>query len=282
MAVNFFQRSWAPVVRNFVSCRSYSSAALVDVKVDETKGFAVVSMNKPPVNSLSLEMIQSLSQTVAELEKNKCKGLILTSASPTIFSAGLDIKEMYQPQEERLRNFWTSLQGLWLQLYGSKMATVALINGHSPAGGCLLAMSCDYRVMVGGKFKIGLNETKLGIVAPPWFRDTMINTVGVRQTELALQLGTLFSSEEALKIGMVDEVASDLASATDSAESKLKEFLQIPATARYLSKMSVREPTLKALVASRQDDTDKFVSFAQSAPVQKGLGMYLASLSKKN
>ena len=46
--------------------------------------------------------------------------------------------------------------------------------------------------------------------------------------------------------------------------------------------MSVREPTLKALVASRQDDTDKFVSFAQSAPVQKGLGMYLASLSKKN
>ena len=100
-------------------------------------------------------------------------------------------------------------------------------------------MSCDYRVMVGGKFKIGLNETKLGIVAPPWFRDTMINTVGVRQTELALQLGTLFSSEEALKIGMVDEVASDLASATDSAESKLKEFLQIPGKSHFQDKLQV-------------------------------------------
>ena len=82
--------------------------------------------------------------------------------------------------------------------------------------------------MVGGKYRIGLNETQLGIVAPFWFRDNMINTVGVRQTEMALQLGTLFSSEEALKIGLIDEVAPDLASATAQAESKLKEFLKIP------------------------------------------------------
>lgn len=282
MAINFVQRSCLPIVRNFALCRSYSSASLVNVKVDETKGVAVVSLDKPPVNSLSLEMIQSITQTLTELEKNKCRGLILTSASPKIFSAGLDIKEMYKPNEERLRNFWSSLQGLWIQLYGSKMATVALINGHSPAGGCLLAMSCDYRVMVGGNFRIGLNETKLGIVAPSWFRDTMINTVGVRQTEMALQLGTLFSPEEALKIGMVDEVAHDLESATALAESKLKEFLKIPGTARYLSKMSVREPALKQLITNREADINNFVTFAQSAPVQKGLGLYLQSLSKKD
>lgn len=49
-------------------------------------------------------------------------------ACPGIFSAGLDIREMYQPTEERLKEFWSSLQTLWLQLYGSKMASVALIN----------------------------------------------------------------------------------------------------------------------------------------------------------
>jgi len=43
-----------------------------------------------------------------------------------------------------------------------------IMKGHSPAGGCLFAMSCDYRVMVGPKYTIGLNETKLGIVAPKW------------------------------------------------------------------------------------------------------------------
>ena len=52
----------------------------------------------------------------------------VTQALPGIFSAGLDIKEMYKSPEERLRKFWSSLQTLWLQLYGSKMASVALIN----------------------------------------------------------------------------------------------------------------------------------------------------------
>lgn len=281
MAFNSVHRSLLATVRNYAFQRSYSSAALIDVKVDENKGFAVLSMNKPPVNSLSLEMIQSLSQTLSQLEKDKCRGVILTSALPKIFSAGLDIREMYKPEEERLRNFWFSLQGLWLQLYGSKMATVASINGHSPAGGCLLAISCDYRVMVGGKFRIGLNETQLGIVAPYWFRDSMINTVGVRQTEMALQLGTLFSSEEALKIGLIDVEAPDQATANALAESKMKEFLKIPGTARYLSKLTVREEALKKLASNREADVNNFVSFAMSAPVQKGLGLYLESLSKK-
>ena len=60
--------------------------------------------------------------------------------------------------------------------------------------------------MQGPKFTIGLNETLLGIVAPFWFKDTMLNTVGQRQTELALQLGTLFTAEQALSIGLVDKV----------------------------------------------------------------------------
>ena len=76
-----------------------------------------------------------------------------------------------------------------------------LFSIFSPAGGCLLAMTCDYRAMLGPKFTIGLNETQLGIVAPYWFKDTMVNTIGTRQTELALMMGTLFTSEQAFYRG---------------------------------------------------------------------------------
>merc|ERR1711976_89868 len=93
-----------------------------------------------------------------------------------------------------------------MNLYGSRLATIAAINGHSPAGGCLMAISCDHRVMAEGKFTIGLNETLLGIVAPFWFQDTMVNTVGHRETERALQLGLLYSAEEAKKVGLVDQL----------------------------------------------------------------------------
>jgi enoyl-CoA hydratase/carnithine racemase len=54
-----------------------------------------------------------------------------------------------------------------MRLYVSRLATVAAVNGASPAGGCMLAMSCDGRVMTEGS-RIGLNETLLGIVAPSW------------------------------------------------------------------------------------------------------------------
>jgi len=277
----FARSSFFSPSRNVFSVRHQSqAAALVDVKSNDA-GYAVVSMQKAPVNSLSLELIQSISNTLTELEKDKCKGFILTSNLSSTFSAGLDIREMYKPDPDRLKNFWQSLQDLWLKLYGSKMAAIALINGHAPAGGCLLSMCCDYRIMVDGKSKIGLNETRLGIVAPFWFKDTMENCIGTRQTELALQLGTLFSVSEAHKIGLIDEVAPDLPAGIKAAENQLQQFLKIPATARFMSKMVVRGETLKRLEKIRDADVKQFVMFATSPQVQTGLGKYLESLSKK-
>lgn len=78
-----------------------------------------------------------------------------------------------------------------------------VFKGHAPAGGCLLAMSCEYRVMVNGKFTIGLNETALGIVAPTWFMDTMCHTIPIRQAEYALTTARMFSVDEALKVRSV-------------------------------------------------------------------------------
>lgn len=60
-------------------------------------------------------------------------------------------------------------------------------------------MSCEYRVMC-SNYTIGLNETKLGIVAPTWFQATMRNVISTREAELALTLGKMFTTEEALKV----------------------------------------------------------------------------------
>jgi len=109
----------------------------------------------------------------------------------------------------------------------------------------------------------------------------MLNVIGQRQTELALMLGTLFSPDEALQIGLVDKVVPDLASATEVAQAQLQAFLKIPAMARYMSKMVVREATVKRLASCLEKDTETFVQFALSAPVQKGLGKYLESLAKR-
>ncbi|CAH1273111.1 ECI1 [Branchiostoma lanceolatum] len=206
--------------------------------------------------------------------------MVLASAAPGIFSAGLDILEMYQSTPERCVAFWRALQDAWLNLYGSRLITMAAIEGHSPAGGCLLAMSCDYRVMAEGKFQIGLNETKLGIVAPFWFTDVMLNTIGHRETEKALQLGALYSAQQALSIGLVDKVVP-LAEVMPTVEGELKNWLQIPAAARVITKTSMRKAVLDRLRSQKEKDAQFFADFINRDSVQKSLGMYIASLQKK-
>jgi Delta3-Delta2-enoyl-CoA isomerase len=136
--------------------------------IDESnkdQGYAILKLNKAPVNSLNLEFLTALNIQLDKFEQSKnFEGVILTSDLNNIFSAGLDIMEMYQGKPERLRHFWWALQEFWIKLYGSSMIYIACINGHAPAGGCLMAMSCDYRIMADGPYKIGLNETLLVIL----------------------------------------------------------------------------------------------------------------------
>ena len=85
----------------------------------------------------------------------------ILQAIPGIFCAGLDIFEMYEKTPEYYGNFWNAVQELWLRIYGSSLPIIAAINGQSPAGGCLMALGCDYRIMAKGKYIIGLNEVAL-------------------------------------------------------------------------------------------------------------------------
>lgn len=197
-----------------------------------------------------------------------------------MFSAGLDILEMYKPDPARLREFWSTLQDVWLKLYGSPFATAAAINGHSPAGGCLLAMSCEYRVMV-PKFNIGLNETQLGIVAPSWFMATMKNTIPARQAEMALTLGTLFTTEEALRIGLVDDIGVDKADAIAKCTTFLNRFKKIPPMARALTKQHFRIKEIQALEDTRTADIDLFQAAVSNPKVQQSLELYIEALKSK-
>eukprot|EP00960_Hanusia_phi_P040387 754424-Hanusia_phi.AAC.1 len=158
---------------------------------------AIVRMNRPPVNALSKSLMSDLRHTIEELEKEKqVKGLVLTSSSK-VFSAGLDLVELLNPTQEFVSSFWGELQDLWIKLYSTHLVTVAAVNGAAPAAGCMLALSCDYRMMA-TKNVIGMNETKFGLFAPPWFVELMADTVGRRKAENLLLQGTLLTVRPSL------------------------------------------------------------------------------------
>jgi len=263
-------------VRSF----SVGTKPLVDVEVNDKTGIALVTMNRKPVNGLNLELFEALSKTLDDLENNKSRGAILTSECATVFSAGLDLKELYQPDIERFKVFWRTFQDVWFKLYGSSFPTAAAINGHAPAGGCFLAISCEYRVMC-PDYQIGLNETRLGIVAPINLRDSMRNTISNREAEKALTLGTLYSTEEALKIGLIDEIAIDKVKAVERCENFLAQFKNVSPMARAFTKTSLRKKELEELENCREEDFQSFYSNLIEPSVQQRIGEYIQSLKRK-
>lgn len=262
--------------------RSYSTGSkLVSLNVDDKTGYTTLEMQRPPVNSLNLELLTDLSQALDECEKNKSRGVILTSKFDGVFCAGLDIFEMYKPNPERVRKFWTTLQDTWIKLYGSSYPTVAIINGHSPAGGCLLSCCTEYRIMY-KNYTIGLNETKLGIVAPPWFIDSYRNVIGFRQSEIALTMGHMFTTEDALKVSLIDEVADNKSEGLSKAETFLNRFSNIPPHARATTKILIRGDYINKLIKTREQDLKVFLNEVENPKVQQSLEIYLEALKKKS
>lgn len=277
---------------------------LVLTKVNEKGTIATLTLNRFPSNSLNLSLNEAISQGIRDIqsEHKNVKALILSSSNPDILSAGLDLKELYLSSSEhpsfddvkRLKRFWLSVQQVFLDLYGCKFATVAAIEGHAPAAGCMLAMACDYRIMAGSnnsdsdnmegsikEGKIGLNESTFGIAAPYWMADLMKNTIGFRQAEKSLGLGILYSPKEALDIGLVDELVPSKETVITRANEVAEVWSKIPAEARFVSKMLTRRPILEELKRNREADVEQFARFVSSMRVQKSLGMYLESLKKR-
>ncbi|XP_041318551.1 enoyl-CoA delta isomerase 1, mitochondrial isoform X2 [Pyrgilauda ruficollis] len=245
-------------------CRSFSNNR-IQVELDESSGVAMMKFKSPPVNSLSLEFLTEFSISLEKLENNRaCRGVIITSAVPKIFSSGLDITEMCGKSTEHYTEFWRAVQ-----------------EGSSPAGGCLVALSCDYRIMAENpKFSIGLNEAQLGIVAPFWFKDTFVNVVGQRIAERSLQLGSLHPAPEAQKLGLVDELVPE-EKLMEKAAAVMAQWLALPDHARQLTKTMMRKAVLDRLVAHREEDIKNFVSFVSKESIQKSLRMYMEMLKKR-
>lgn len=273
----------------FFSSVTGASDGIVTTSVDEATSLATMVLNRPPVNSLSLEMCRSISQNLKNLERNHptVRSLLVTSSNPKIFSAGIAVEELYEPDPQRLALFWTSFQQLFIDLYLSRFATIAVLEGHAIAGGCLIALCADYRIITddgnddGKKSNgIGLNETKLGIAAPVWMADLMVRTVGTREAEKALGLGWLYTPEEARKVGLVDEVVVS-EEIEERAEEVAKMWARIPATARVTTKRDCRERYVEELKARRGEDLSSFCDFVMREGVQENLGSYIDNLKRK-
>ncbi|CAF4319906.1 unnamed protein product, partial [Rotaria magnacalcarata] len=146
---------------------------LKTLSVSLTDAILTISMNRPKVNAMSVELLNDLEQAFDHASKNNhIKGVHLRSNFSSTFSAGLDLSYMHEKCSKRDRStidkfiFTTLSRGVAAPLYCSKPVACSL-DGHAIAGGIILALACDYIAMGTRKpFRIGITELAVGVPFP--------------------------------------------------------------------------------------------------------------------
>ncbi|GAB4189414.1 MAG: enoyl-CoA hydratase/isomerase family protein [Wenzhouxiangellaceae bacterium] len=238
-----------------------------------------IELQRPPVNALNPQLIDELRAALETQIENGARGIILTGREG-LFSAGLDIPELLQLDCEGISRFWQGFFGLLECLARSPIPVVAAISGHSPAGGTVLTLFCDYRVMAAGDYKLGLNEVQVGLVVPPVIQRSLVRLIGPHAAERHMVTGDMIDAARALELGMVDELAPP-AQCADRARQWLEYHLRLPAHA-----MSETRRLARADLAGLFDDPtelgiERFVNLWFREDTQTALRALVAKLGKK-
>ena len=160
----------------------------------------------PPVNALNMALVQRLDAELAAAAEQHVRALVL-SGQPGLFSAGLDVREVAAAAAEPLRRFIDAFFKLQERLARSPIPVVAAITGHCPAGGTVLALYCDHRVMARGPFRIGLREVQVGLYPGLTIYRAFERLVGSAKAASLLPRGAMLDPDAALASGLVDELA---------------------------------------------------------------------------
>lgn len=214
---------------------------------------AIITLNRGKSNSLNREMVTELTDMLNNIENDPAIGGVLITGREHFFSAGLDLIELYDYNEEEAKSFWYLFLNFTAKITAFKKPMVAAINGHSPAGGCVIALACDARVMAEGKYIIGLNEVPVGIIVPNCIFSLYSFWLGKANATRSLLEGKLFNPEEALAIGLVDELVKSESILT-AAERRIRKYMAFERTTWTQSKLNIRRELIEITSADQSAD----------------------------
>lgn len=223
------------------------------ISIEQRGQVILARLTRGVTNALNLECVNELAQMLQWVKGDAdVRGLVLASVNDKFFSIGFDIPQLYDLSRDDFVHFFRAFNRAGLELYTLPKPTVAAMTGHAIAGGCILALCCDYRFIAEGRKLMGLNEIKLG--APvPYLADSILRSlIGVRQAREVMGQGAFYLPEACLAMGMVDRVLPS-GEVVEHAVEHAAELASLPAAAFGAIKRS-RIEGIEAEVLARQEE----------------------------
>lgn len=243
--------------------------------------YQIIQLNRGKVNAINQLMVNELNSVIREVQNNDAVGGIILTGIPHFFSAGLDVKEIFEYDEEQIRLFFSSFFELHENLVRFTKPFVCAINGHSPAGGTVLAIAADYRIMAEGeKYVIGLNEMAVNIQITQALINAYSFWIGNAKAHEYLLDGKLLHTQEALTSGLINKIVDgdDLMIA---AEKQLKKYLAADPEIFSNTKRKLRSQWLSELAKSDRNELEEALNIWWKPSVRSKMKTFVESLNKR-
>jgi enoyl-CoA hydratase/carnithine racemase len=233
-------------------------------------GVARIALHRGKVNAINEKVVDELTDCFRELSYDPAVKAVILTGEGKFFTFGFDIPEFLNYSKESFVRYLTKFTGLYTDIFLYPKAVVAALNGHTVAGGCMLAIACDYRIMVQDSAKISLNEINFGSSVFAGSVEMMKLWLGQRKVESALLSGAMYSAEEALEIGLIDEIVlkDDLDS---EARRKALEYASQDSAAFMSIKKLLRNPVAEEMMKREKASILEFVDIWYSEKTWKNL-----------
>ncbi|KIJ70143.1 hypothetical protein HYDPIDRAFT_121610 [Hydnomerulius pinastri MD-312] len=180
---------------------------------------ACLFLNRPQSkNAISMRMLQEIHECLETVKFDKSiRALIIRSTAPGSFCAGADLSERRTMTPMQVNKFLADLRSALGELESLPMPTIAAIDGPALGGGLELSFACDLRVAGHDVTKIGLPETRLGIIPGAGGTQRAVRLLGMPKAKDLIFTARMLTASEALEWGVVDYVSTSPASAFDRA-----------------------------------------------------------------
>lgn len=250
------------------------------LQLTQKDSYSIVTLDRGKSNPMNLKMLEELNDLFEELKNNESVQGVIISGKENFFSSGLDLPEIMTYDKLTTRLFWQKFMDIIATLTSFPKPLISAITGHAPAGGCIIAICSDYRIMAGGQYKIGLNEVPVGIVVPRHIFELYSFWIGRHRAYQFLMEGRLMNPQQASDAGLVDIVVPT-EQVLESAERKMSQYLKFDQATWSQTKLNLKKDIIKEVSEYDEQLLDKIIEHWYQPHVQSILNGFVAMLKKK-
>ena len=212
----------------------------------------ILRMVRGKGNALNIDFVTALDEALANVERSSARAVVITGQG-SAFGAGVDLPAILAGGPDYVRRFVPLMADIFERFVLFPKPLVAAVNGHAIAGGAIIMLGCDQRLLARGPARVGLSEVQVGVQFPAWPLEIVRHTTPTEHFATIILTGRTWQGEDALRMGLVDELVEP-ERLIDRACEVAAEMAAVPPATFSATKREVRRPMVEAARRRTADD----------------------------